>query len=105
MPRAMTAQKVTCAVSTTGPGGIPVDVRRLFNEGSHVGDVAEPLPSFDAEVPADVVAQVMDADGSSVAGVRRRGLVSGFVERDRLGAGPCGAGMTDFRSATRLEGS
>jgi hypothetical protein len=105
MPRNVTAPKVSRAVSTTGPGEIPVDVRRLFTEGFHVADIAEPLPSFDAEVLADVVAQVMDADGFTVAGVRQRGMVTGFVERQRLGTGPCGAAMTDFRSATRLEGS
>jgi hypothetical protein len=105
MPRAVTGVKVARAVSPTGPGEIPVAVRRLFTEGFHVADIAEPLASFDAEVPGDVVAQVMDADGFSVAGVRRRGLVAGYVERDRLASGPCGAVMTDFRAVTQLEGS
>jgi len=105
MPRAVTRPKVAHAVATTGPGEIPVGVRRLFAEGFQLADIAEPLPSFDAETPGDVVAQFMEADGFSVAGVRRRGLVSGFVERERLGAGPCGAAMKDFRAATRLAGS
>ena len=105
MPRAVTAHKASRAVSTTGPGEIPVDVRRLFTEGFHVTDIAEQLASFDAEVAAEVVAQVMDADGFAVAGVRRRGLVAGYVERERLGTGTCGADMTDFRSVARLEGS
>src|SRR5262249_22143851 len=105
MPRAVTGPKIAGAVSTTGPGEIPVGVRRLFAEGFHVADITEPLASFDAEDLGDVVAQVMDADRYSVAGVRRRGMVAGYVERDRLGTGPCGAVMTDFRSATRLEGS
>jgi hypothetical protein len=105
MPRAMTQPKVARAVSTAGPGEIPVGVRRLFAEGFQVADVAEPLPSFDAETPGDVVAQTMDADGFSVAGVRRRGLVTGFVERDGLGSGSCGDAAKDFRGATRLEAS
>jgi hypothetical protein len=105
MPRAVTRPKVARAVATAGPGEIPVGVRRLFAEGFQVADIAEPLPSFDGEVPGDIVAQIMDADGFTVAGVRRRGVVSGFVERDRLGTAPCSATMTDFRSATRLEGS
>jgi hypothetical protein len=105
MPRAVTRPKVARALTRSGPGEIPVGVRRLFVEGFQVADIAEPLASFDAETPGDAVAKVMDADGQSVAGVRRRGLVAGFVERERLGTGPCGAAMTDFRSATRLEGS
>jgi hypothetical protein len=103
MPRAVTRPKASRAVATAGPGEIPASVRRLFAEGFHVADIAEPLASFDAETPGDAVAEIMDADGFSVVGVRRRGLVTGFVEREGLAAGPCGADMTDFRSAIRLE--
>jgi len=105
MPRAVTRPAIARAVSTAGPGEIPLGVRRLFAEGFQVADIAEPLPSFDAELSGDVVAQIMDADRFSVAGVRRRGLVCGFVERGQLGAGTCGVAMIDFRSATRLAGS
>jgi len=105
MPRAVTRPRAARAVATAGPGEIPVSVRRLFAEGFQVADIAEPLASFDAETPGDTVAEIMDADGFAVAGVRRRGLVAGFVERERLDTGPCGADMTDFRSTIRLEGS
>jgi hypothetical protein len=105
MPGAVTPPKRARTDSATAPGEIPVGVRRLFAEGFQVADIAEPLASFDAETPGDVVAEVMDADGFAVAGVRRRGQVSGFVEREGLGAGPCGAAMKDFRAATRLAGS
>jgi hypothetical protein len=105
MPRAVTGPKAARAVATAGPGEIPASVRRLFAEGFQVADIAEPLASFDAETPGDAVAEVMDVDGFSVAGVRRRGLVAGFVERERLGSGPCGAAMTEFRMATRLAGT
>lgn len=101
MPSPLTGR----ADATTGPGEIPVGVRRLFAEGFQVVDIAEPLASFDADTPADAVAEIMDADGFVVAGVRHRGLVSGFVEREGLGAGPCAAAVKDFRAATRLAGS
>lgn len=105
MPRAVTGRNVGRGDATSGPGEIPVGVRRLFANGFQVVDLAEPLASFDESTPAEDVATVMDADGLAVAGVRRRGLVSGFVERAGLGTGACGAAMVDFRTATRLDGS
>ena len=39
----------------------------------------------------------MDGQGFDVVGVRRNGLVAGFVERDELFDGPCGAVMKEFR--------
>jgi hypothetical protein len=93
------------ADSVPGPGEIPVGVRRLFAEGFQVVDIAESLPSFDEGTPAEVVSAIMDADGFAVAGVRRRGRITGFVEREGLGAGPCGVATKDFRTATRIPGS
>jgi hypothetical protein len=75
---------------------LPAGVRRLFTEGFQAGDVAEPLASFDAETAADVVAQFMDARGFDVVGIRRDGMVAGFVERERLAGGACGSAMREF---------
>jgi hypothetical protein len=91
---------------TGGPAGkapdLPAGVRRLFTEGFQVADVAEPLVSFDAETPAAVVGEVMDAGGFAVAGVRRRGRVAGFVERDGLGTGWCGGAMKEIAPDAQL---
>src|SRR4051794_30228640 len=76
---------------------IPAGVRRLFAEGFRAGDIAEPLASFDGETPADVVARYMDTEGFDVVGIRREGLVAGFVERNEIGSGPCGSAMKEFR--------
>jgi hypothetical protein len=76
---------------------IPAGVRRLFSDGFRARDIAEPLASFDAETAVDVVACYMDARGFEVVGVRRGGLVAGYVERNQLAAGPCGGTMKEIR--------
>lgn len=91
---------------TAGPlPDLPAGVRRLFAEGFQVVDVAEPLASFDANASAAEVAGVMDRAGLRVAGIRHDGRVAGFVERDRLGEGPCGSVAQEFAAGTRLPGS
>ncbi len=91
---------------TGGPADeIPPGVRRLFAEGFRAADVAEPLASFDAESPGDMVARLMDAEGFDVAGIRRDGSVAGFVERARLASGPCGSEMRDFNPDSLLPDS
>jgi hypothetical protein len=91
---------------TVGPAPeLPAGVRRLFAEGFQVADVAEPLASFDAEASGPVVAGVMARDGFTIAGVRRAGRVVGFVERDGLGDGPCGAAAQEFPDGTQLAAS
>ena len=65
---------------------------RLFARAFRAADIAEPLRSFDAERPAAQVATVMRDQALAIAGVREGGTVSGYLERDRLGDGACGAG-------------
>jgi hypothetical protein len=78
---------------------IPASVRRLFSDGFRAGDIAEPLASFDAETPADVVAHYMDAQGFDVVGVRRQGLVVGYIERGQLAGESCGDAMKEIGEA------
>ncbi len=53
-------------------------------------DIAEPLASFDAEKPAgDVRAFMVDHD-YDLAGVRRDGIVCGYVRQGELAGGSCG---------------
>jgi hypothetical protein len=84
---------------------LPAGVRRLFAEGFPIADVAEPLPSFDAETPGPAAAAVMDHDRLVVAGVRQAGRVAGFIERDGLGDGPCGAARKEFPPEALLSDS
>jgi len=72
------------------PNLIPESVRRVFTEGFRVGDIAEPLVSFDESASVDTVVALMDEAGFDAVGVRRRGRIAGFVERARLGSGAVG---------------
>jgi len=70
---------------------IPESVRRIFTEGFRAGDITEPLVSFDESALVTTIAEYMDEAGFDAVGVRRRGLVAGFVERHDLGgATTCG---------------
>ena len=65
-------------------------LRRVFQDGFRATDVAEPLASFDWDRPAGEVLAFMEARDFDHVGVRRDGLVRGFVERHRLRGGACG---------------
>ncbi len=65
-------------------------LRRLFSDSFSVGDIAEPLVSFDAGTPAAEVLAVMDEHRYAMVGVRRSGAISGFVRKENLLDGHCG---------------
>ena len=69
---------------------------KLFTTAFKAADIADPLPSFDAQVAAPEVAESMAAAGWAVAGVREGGLVRGYVRDNELGDGSCGAYRRDF---------
>jgi hypothetical protein len=69
---------------------IPDAIKRLFTETFTARDVAEPLASFDAELPSGSVSDFMNARGFDVVGIRREGQVVGFVDKNSLGPGSCG---------------
>jgi hypothetical protein len=102
----MDTTKGTAPVGTTPPAREPdlpstADaarrrLRRVFMEGFRALDVAEPLVSFDAERPCDVVRASMTARGFDHAGVRVDGVVRGFVTRDELVSGCCGDHVRPF---------
>jgi CBS domain-containing protein len=66
------------------------NLRRVFTEGFSARDISEPLISFDHSTPAAEALDVMKAQDFDVAGVRRGGLVVGYLERTHLGVGACG---------------
>ena len=64
-------------------------MKRLFTEGFTVLDIAEALVSFDADRNAVEVQRFMAENGLEIAGVRKDGLVSGYVRREELASGKC----------------
>ena len=64
-------------------------LRRLFLEGFSAMDVAEPLASFDEITDAGTVRQYMEEKAFDLVGVRKEGLVEGYVRREELVSGCC----------------
>jgi len=66
------------------------DLRRLFAHSLTLRDIAEPLVSFDSDHRAGELSQFMLLNNFDVVGVRRDGIVVGYVERKHLGSGSAG---------------
>ncbi|MEN8176587.1 MAG: HD domain-containing protein [Pseudomonadota bacterium] len=93
------AQRLGMAVpqSTLMPGednlrealfpGAQQRVLRLFVEAFTAKDIAEPLISFDSEANPARVREVLESRQFTVAGVRRDGVVEGFIRLDDLRGG------------------
>lgn len=73
-------------------------LRRVFQQGFAVQDIAESLVSFDANCPAEEVGRFMDANRYEVVGVREGGLVTGYVTRQSLGHEECSAYIRHFQN-------
>ena len=59
-------------------------------------DIAEPLVSFDTDKCAVDTLQFMNKNGLEVVGVRRDGVVAGYVQQQDLTGGKCGDHMHCF---------
>jgi len=75
---------------------------RLFMRAFSAEDIAEPLPSFDADTDAKTVKQTLARRGSNVAGVRVDGLVKGYVRPEGLGQGACLEALRPFKDGQVL---
>lgn len=71
-------------------------LRRLFMEGFSAMDLAEPLVSFDAEADAAAVRDFMVERDFDLVGVRREGLICGYVRREDLSGGTCQEHLQPF---------
>ena len=71
-------------------------LRRLFLEGFSAMDVAEPLVSFDESARAEDVKALMEEKAFDLVGVRKDGLVEGYVRREELVSGCCGEHFHPF---------
>jgi len=75
------------------------NLRRVFQEGFSIRDIAQTLPSFDGTTPCQQVQAIMSDKGFEVAGVRTDGITSGFVEISDLAGGCCGEVARRFDEA------
>jgi len=64
-------------------------LRRVFQQGFVVHDIAEPLVSFDDSTSSEKVQAFMKAKRFEIVGIRKEGRVEGYVELADLGAGVC----------------
>ena len=71
-------------------------LRRLFLEGFSAMDVAEPLVSFDEGASATEVKGFMQTKAFDLVGVRRDGLIEGYVRQEDLTSGTCGDHFRPF---------
>jgi len=64
-------------------------LRRVFEESFSAADIAEPLASFDIGTPAAEVRSVMARRNFRVAGIRRDGVICGYVRQEELERETC----------------
>jgi hypothetical protein len=81
---------------------IPPAVARVFLEAFTARDIAEPLPSFDAEASGDSVRQALKRHRLEFAGIRKQGAIVGCVAVESLRSGPCGEFLQPFPEADVL---
>lgn len=81
------------------------DLQRLFARTITLRDIAEPLSSFDVGQPAAEVRAFMADRGYDAVGVRRHGVVTGFVRCSELGPGTVGDYREAFSAANVLPDS
>ena len=72
------------------------NLRRVFTEGFVARDIAEPLVSFDAATAASDVLDLMNRRDFDVVGVRKEGVVVGYVEQADLQGSICGEQIRAF---------
>jgi CBS domain-containing protein len=80
-------------------------LRRVFADNFVARDIAEPLVSFDDTAPAADVASLMERRDFDAVGIRREGLVVGYVERKDLAGKTCGESACPFDDAMTVSES
>jgi hypothetical protein len=82
------------------PFAIPFSALRVFERAFNAIDIAEPLLSYDSNRPADEVFASMFESRVGVAGVRRDGVLWGYVDASSLvGGGSCEDCRREFASS------
>lgn len=78
------------------------DLRLIFEQTVSIRYLAEPFVSFDESRPASEVCRFMDKRNFDVVGVRRNGLVAGYVNRVDLETGVLDDHFKQFEKRLRL---
>ena len=78
---------------------------RTFSQSLSAVDLAEPLASLDENQSSALAAELMRRRNVSVLGVRRDGLVAGWVAAHDLAGGTLGESARDFDRADVLDES
>lgn len=81
------------------------DLRRIFTCSITARDLAEPLASFDAMQTAETIRVFMEQKDYDAVGVRKDGLVIGFVERSALSEGLLGDHLLKMHRSSTLPDS
>ncbi len=81
------------------------DIDNTFLRSLTVRDIADPLPSFDSETPADQVRAALERHHLQIAGVREDGFIAGYLVIDELGEGPCAQFCHPIQEAKILSGN
>ncbi len=84
------------AAARVQPTALPITALQVFERAFTAQEIAEALLSFDFDRSAKNAAAAMDQARVAVAGIRRNGLVCGFVEAESLGEGSCEAFRREF---------
>jgi hypothetical protein len=66
------------------------DIDKIFLRSLTLQDIAEPLPSFDSNTPAEEVQAAMELDHLQVVGVREGGYITGYIDSLPSDEGLCG---------------
>ncbi len=75
---------------------LQASIERFYAQGITAIDVAESLASYDAHASCKSVAAFMDANGFDAVGIRRDGLMAGYVTRESLTGEKCKDVMCEF---------
>ena len=81
------------------------DIDNTFLRSLTLRDIAEPLPSFDADTPAEAVRRALESHHLLIAGVRENGFIAGYLMIDELGEGPCSLFCHPIQEAKILSGN
>jgi hypothetical protein len=90
------AGKSAGATAKVPPTAFPITALEVFERAFTAQEIAEALLSFDSDRSAMDVGAAMRQARVAVAGIRRNGLVCGFVEAESLREGSCEACRREF---------
>jgi hypothetical protein len=80
------------------------DLRKIFDESLSAIHLAEPLLSFDESADSESTLKFMEAHSFDIVGVRKDGLIEGYIHKQSIGTGAIGQNIQGFSSDNIAEG-